>query len=593
MQRSISERARKYLQKQNQPFLLCKYISTDASIDEESSVSGLISVFAQYGSSNDMALFEASGLLNAGTKPNGRALVYLIRASSTLGYLSYGQQLHCYVLRSGFCSNVFVSTVLIGFYVKFELLSDAHKVFDEIPEPSVVSWNSLISGYVQSGRCVKALNLFLQLVRSELRADPFSFTAALAACGQVSLLQPGMSIHSKVVKLGLEWSVFIGNCLIDMYGKCGYVEEAIQAFNKMVDKDIISWNSVIAACARNQRLEQAFFFFHEMANPDTISYNELISGIAQFGNMEDAIKILSNMPNPNSSSWNSVITGYVNRAQPWEALEFFSEMHSKDVEMDQFTFSSILSGSAGLSALTWGILIHCCTMKYGLDTRIVVGSALIDMYSKCGRVKIAESIFQLLPRKNLITWNAMISGFAHNGNSAMVIQLFEQLKKVRDLKPDGITFLNVLLACWDNQMPLHTAMKYFESMIKDYGIGPMAEHCSSMIRLMGQGGEVWRAQKMIYELGFGSCGIVWSALLGACGACGNLEVAEVAAAKVIELEGNDEFVYVIMSNIYSCYGKWGNASVVRELMRGRGVRKEAGCSWIELENVVSHSSMVQ
>ncbi|KAK9274689.1 hypothetical protein L1049_021940 [Liquidambar formosana] len=129
-------------------------------------------------------------------------------------------------------------------------------------------------------------------------------------------------------------------------------------------------------------------------------------------------------------------------------------------------------------------------------------------------------------------------------------------------------------------------------MIKDYGIEPTVEHCCSMIRLMGQRGELWRAEKIIYELGFGSCGLVWRALLGACGACGDLKVAEVAAAKVLQLEGDNEFVYVMMSNINACYGKWGDVKVVRDLMRERGVRKEAGCSWIEVENMIPTSPMV-
>lgn len=222
-----------------------------------------------------------------------------------------------------------------------------------------------------------------------------------------------------------------------------------------------------------------------------------------------------------------------------------------------------------------------------MDKSVVVGSALIDMYSKCGQVQNAELIFKSLPEKNLVTWNAMISGFAHSGNSNKVIELYEQLKMVKDLKPDAITFLNVLSACWHKQTPLEVANQYFESMIKNYGVEAMPEHCASMIRLMGKWGDVQGAKKLIGELGFGSCGLVWRALLGACGTCGDLKVAELAAAKVIELEGDKEFVYIMMSNIYAAYGKWGDVSMVRELMRQRGVRKEVGCSWIELDNKVS------
>ena len=604
MQRSLSRRFQKCLQKQKQSQLLVsKFITTNFTIQENhvnatrtrenhDSWTNLILALAQTGANNELALYEASQELNSGTKPNACALVHLVRASTNLGYYSYAHQLHSYILRSGFVSNVFISAAFIRFYIR-DSLSDAHKLFDEIPQPSVVSWNTLISGYVHSGRFSKALDLFLQLDSSEFFADSFTFTAGLAACGQLGLLQLGKSIHNKIVKFGVQCSIFVANCLIDMYGKCGDVEDAILVFNKMKDKDTISWNSVIAACARNRLLVQAFGFLHHMPNPDTISYNELINGLAHFGDIEDAIHIMSNMPSPNSSSWNSIITGYVNQDRAREALNIFCRMHSKDVEMDQFTFSSVLSGIAVLSALTWGMLIHCCTIKCGLDTSIVVGSALVDMYSKCGSVENAELVFQSLPRKNMVTWNAMISGFALNGDSTKVIQLFEQLKMERDVKPDGITFLNVLSACSHSGVALEIATQYFELMIEDYGIEPTVEHCCSMIRLMGQSGEVWRAERMIFELGFGSCGLVWRALLGACGACGNLKVARTAASKVIKLEGDDDYVYVMLSNIYAFYGKWGHVREVRESMRKKQVRKEAGCSWIEVDNVNSNLTFLR
>ncbi|KAF2313089.1 hypothetical protein GH714_009195 [Hevea brasiliensis] len=177
--------------------------------------------------------------------------------------------------------------------------------------------------------------------------------------------------------------------------------------------------------------------------------------------------------------------------------------------------------------------------KGRLDTYVVVGSSLIDMYSKCGQVKNAESMFQLLPKRNIITWNAMISGYAYNGDSGKVIQQLRELKMVADLKPDGVTFLNVIAACSNTEVPLQQAIGYFESMINDYGIEPTIEHCCSMIRLMGQRGE-----------GF--------------------KVANIAAAKVIELEGDDDYVYVMMSNIFASYGKWRDVSKVRKIMRDRG-----------------------
>ncbi|CAI9095791.1 OLC1v1031806C1 [Oldenlandia corymbosa var. corymbosa] len=526
--------------------------------------------------------------LNPCSNPNDRELVRLIRESTRNDWFSIGQQLHCRATASGLDSNVFVSTALINFYLKFELINEAHNLFDEMPHPNLVSWNSLISGYIRSGQCRKALNLFIQLETCDVSADSYSCTAALSACGQLSFLLLGRSIHSKIVKLGVASSVVVGNCLTDMYGKCGAVEDSVRVFEEMNEKDVISLNSVIAANARNGRLEQALNFLHQMSGPDTISYNEVISGIAQFGHIEDAIDILFKMPQPNSSSWNSVITGYVNRNRARDALEFFCKMQLAGVRMDQFTYSSILSGVASLSAIIWGMVVHCCTIKCGVDQSVVVGSALIDMYSKCGRITEAEICFHSLQNKNLITWNAMLSGYAHNGHFIKVIQLFEQLIKVQDLHPDGITFLNVLSACWHSRVPLEAANLYLKSMMNDYKIDATAEHCSCMIRIMGEEGKLNGAENMINELGFESCSAVWRALLSASVGCGNVEAAELAAEKVMKLEGDSEYVYVVMSNLYAGNEKWKDVRNIRALMKERNVRKEAGHSWIELENAYSN-----
>ena len=380
----------------------------------------------------------------------------------------------------------------------------------------------------------------------------------------------------------------VANCLIVMYGKCGSLERAVRIFSQTIEKDVISWNSVIAASANNGHIELAYKFLHLMPNTDTVSYNGLINGIAQFGNVEVAVQVLSSLPSPNSSSWNSVITGFLDTNRAREALDMFRKMHLRKVEMDEFTFSIILNGIACLSALTWGMLIHCCTIKCGLDASVFVGSALIDMYSKCGQVKNAESIFvHALPNKNLVSWNAMLSGYARNGDSVRVIHLFQSLKMEREIKPDGITFLNLISVCSHSEIPFEVAIRYFESMIDEYKIAPSIEHCCSMIRLMGQKGELWRAERMIHELGFESCGVVWRALLGACGTQADLQVAEIAAAKVIELERDEDCVYVMMSNMYASCGRWEDVNAIRGFMSRKGIRKEAGSSWIEIDSSVS------
>ncbi|KAL3652211.1 hypothetical protein CASFOL_001892 [Castilleja foliolosa] len=575
------------------PQQISKNYQTFLENDSITSWTSVLSELTPKGPISGSALTKATQLFRSGSKPNAYALVHLTRACTNTGLFSHVEQLHTHTLKSGFISNVFVSTALINFYVRFDLVNDALNLFVEMPERTVVSWNSLISGYVHSGQFRKALEVFVQLERSQLYADSYSFTAALSACGHLRMAHVGKAVHSKIVKRGVDCSVFVSNCLIDMYGKCGYVIESMKVFEYTVEKDMFSWNSILAANARNGKLEVAFNLLHKMPNPDTISYNELIHGIAQFGELNDAMDILSRIPNPNSSSWNSIITGYANRGRPTEAFECFRRMHnSSGAHMDEFTFSSILSGIASLSAIVWGSIIHCCALKSGLNEYVVVGSAIMDMYFKCGRIDEAEKIFQSLPEKNLITWNILISGHAHNGNSQKVIELFEKLKTVNKLEPDEITFLNVLSACWHSKISIKVASRYFEMMIMEYMIDPLPEHCSLMIKMMGREGDVSKAEKMIVGLGFDRCGVVWKSLIGACVACGDIRVADMAAKKLIELEGDSEFVYVMMSNINALHGKWEDVGCIRKAMKEKKVWKGAGFSWIDVQKDAVRSKII-
>ena len=536
------------------------------------------------------ALHAAVELLNDGDKPDDTSsvMVHLLRVSGNHGYVSLCRQLHGYVVKHGYVSETRLSNSLMRFYKTSDSLEDAHRLFDEMPDPDVISWNSLVSGYVQSGRLQEGLCLFLDLERSNVFPNEFSFTAALAACARLKISWLGACIHSKIVKLGMEkGNVVVGNCLIDMYGKCGSMDDAVLVFRHMEEKDTVSWNAIVASCSRNRKLELGLWFFHQMPNPDTVTYNELIDAFVKSEDFNSAFQILSCMPNPNSSSWNTILTGYVNSEQSREATQFFTKMHSYGVRLDEYSLSIVLAAIAALAVVPWGRVIHSCGLKLGLDSRVVVASALIDMYSKCGMLKQAELMFWTMPRKNLIAWNAMIYGYARNGDSTEAIKLFSQLKQERFLKPDGITFLNLLAVCSHCEVPMELTLGYFEMMVNEYGIKPRVEHCCSLIRAMARRGDIWQAKKVIQEFGFGFDGVAWRALLGACSAGKDLKAAKAVAGKIVVLGevDEDEYVYIVMSNLYAYHEIWREVSQIRKIMREKGVEKEVGSSWIQEQNV--------
>ncbi|VVB08256.1 unnamed protein product [Arabis nemorensis] len=546
----------------------------------------IVPALAQSGSIG--ALHDAVELLNDGYKGDASTLVHLLRVSGNHGCVSLCRQLHGYVVKHGFFSETRLSNSLMRFYKTSDSLEDAHKVFDEMPDPDVISWNSLVSGYAQSGRFQEGLCLFLDLHRSDVFPNEFSFTVALAACARVHISRLGACIHSKIVKLGIDkGNVVVGNCLIDMYGKCGSMEDAVLVFQHMEEKDTVSWNTIVASCSRNGKLELGLWFFHQMPNPDTVTYNQIIDGFVKSGDFNSAFQILSSMPKPNTSSWNTILAGYVNSDQSGEATEFFTKMHLLGMRFDEYSLSIVLAAIAALAVVPWGSLIHSCALKLGLDSRVVVASALIDMYSKCGMLKHAELMFSTMPRKNLIVWNTMISGYARNGDSTEAIMLFNQLKQERFLKPDRCTFLNLLAVCSHCEVPMELTLGYFEMMINEYGIKPSVEHCCSLIKAMTQSGNVWQAKNVIQEFGFGYNGVAWKALLSACSARKDLKAAKTIAAKIVELgeADEDEYIYIVMSNLYAYHERWREVGQIRKIMRERGVKKEVGSSWIQEQNM--------
>ncbi|KAK1326453.1 putative pentatricopeptide repeat-containing protein [Acorus calamus] len=552
---------------------------TNTTQDQTFSWTALLSGLAPQPGTTARSLPLTSRTRGSGVEPNSFTVVSFVRASTNLGSISHGRQAHALALKHGFLSNAYVLSALVSMYTKLDQSRDACDLLDEIHRPSVVAWNALISGHVQCGRSSDALVLFSVM---NVRPDAYTFTAALTACAVSSFAETGMCIHCGTVKSGFATSVVVANCLIDMYGKCGRPHDAIRAFGETGVRDSVTWNSAIGAAARNGRIEEVRALLREMPAPDTISYNEVIDAVARFGDMDEALRILDEMPAPNASSWNSIIGGYVRSGRAEEALAFFKMIHSRgSFAKDDFTYSSVLSGIADASNLGWGMQVHSLLVKSGQpDSRVHIWSSLIDMYAKCGRVEEAEAVFASLKVKNLVLWNAILSGEARNGNVGKVLQLFEEMRG--SVEPDHVTFVSVLSACARDGEMRRRAGGYFREMVGTYGIDPMVEHCTCMVRVLVEGGELCEAVKVACDAGFGSNGAVWRTFLGGlCGAGGDVKAAEVVAAKVIELGGDgDDYVYVLMSNAYASCGRWGEARRLREAMRGKGLCKEAGSSWI-------------
>ncbi|XP_057865928.2 pentatricopeptide repeat-containing protein At2g03880, mitochondrial [Cryptomeria japonica] len=510
---------------------------------------------------------------------------------------------------------------LIAGYAKSGNFEDARKLFDEMPERGNVSWTSMIAGYVQNGRRGDALELFEKMQGADVEVDQFIYAVVLSACASLASLQGGKAIHARLFRNGMDSDVYIGNALLDMYAKCGVLEDAHQVFDKLLERDDVSWNGMISGYARYGYGEEALRFFLQMQqanmkptpftfasllsacasmsflkqgnqihsyivknnlDSNVILSNALIDMYAKCGSLENGIKVFDRMPQSDVISWNTLIAGNACNDRGEDALELFMKMRWTGLKSSQCTLASVLSACASLATLDLGKQVHGNIIQIGFESDGFVGSALIDTYAKCGRINDARQVFAGIPDKNAVSWTTMIVGYAQNGCGKEALQLFEEMLLV-GMKPNHITFVGVLAACSHAGL-VDEGRFYFDSMSRNHGITPVAEHYTCVIDLFGRAGILEEVEHLIDNLPFEPDAFMWGSILGACRIHGNEKLAKRAADCHFKLDPENAAPYVLLSNIYAANGKWENVAEVRKMMSGKLVKKQPGCSWVEIKN---------
>ncbi|OIW09101.1 hypothetical protein TanjilG_16328 [Lupinus angustifolius] len=417
--------------------------------------------------------------------------------------------------------NQDLATKLVNLYSVCNSPWYAHKVFDKIPKGNLFLWNVLIRGYAWNGPHEVAISLYHQMIVYGLSPDNFTFPFVLKACSALSAIGVGRRIHECVIRTGWERDVFVGAALVDMYAKCGCVVDAHRVFNEIVVRDAVLWNSMLAAYAQN-------------GHPD-------------------------------------------------ESLDLCREMVLTGVKPTEATLVTVISSSADTACLPHGKEIHGHSWRHGFQFNDKVKTALIDMYAKCGSVKAARVLFEQLWEKRVVSWNAIITGYAMHGLAIEALDLFEKMRK--EARPDHITFVGVLAACSRGRL-LDEGREFYNMMVRDYGINPTVQHFTCMVDLLGHCGQLGEAYDLIRQMTVLPDSGVWGALLNACKIHGNVELAELALEKLTELEPDDSGNYVILANMYAQSGNWEGVARLRQLMIDKGIKKNIACSWIEVKNKV-------
>ncbi|XP_057841168.2 pentatricopeptide repeat-containing protein At4g02750 isoform X3 [Cryptomeria japonica] len=483
-----------------------------------------------------------------------------------------------------FARNPFFQNNLINMYAKCGNLMDARKLFDRMTERDIFSWNMIIAAYRKHGFPEEALQLFHQIKPSGVEADQFTFVSILPACAKMGAHEHGIIIHQRIIERGLLSNVVVASALIDMYAKCGSIQKACELFDKLPKRDAVSWNSMIAGYVQNGVLDQAVKLFKEMPQPNVVSWNAIIAGYAQNGAFDEAMRLFEEMPQPNVVSWNAIIAGYAQNGFVEKALEIFKQMQLARVKPDSATFAGVLPACAKTGALEQGMEFHQRIIKSGFLSDVAVVNSIIDMYAKCGSIKKAHDLFDKMHHPNVVSWTAMIAGYAMHGYGKDALKVFEAMKDSQ-IQPNHVSFICVLFAC------SHTGLvdeggKYFNCMTEAHYIIPTMDHYVCMADLLGRVGYLEEALNFIIKMPLKPDVDVWMSLLGVCRSHENIELGEFAAEQLFELDPKHTSSYVLLSDIYAKEGKWAGLQKIRKLSKDRGIKKIPGCSWIEVHKMV-------
>lgn len=383
-----------------------------------------------------------------------------------------------------------------------------------------------------------------------IEPNAFTFSSALKSCP----LKPGQALHSQTVKFSLDKDLYVSTSLVDLYARGGDVLSAEKQFAAMPQRSLVSLTTMLTCYAKQGEVAAARVLFDDMEEKDVVCWNVMIDGYAQHG--------LAN-----------------------EALVLFRRMLAEKVEPNEVTAVAVLSACGQIGALESGRWIHSyIENRRNIKVNAQVGTALINMYSKCGSLKDARLVFDRVNDKDVVVWNSMIVGYAMHGFGKDALQLFNEMCRIR-LKPSDITFIGLLSACAHAGL-VNEGRRFFNTMKDEYAIEPKVEHYGCMVNLLSHAGQVEEAYKLVMDMKIEPDSVLWGTLLGACRLHGNIALGEKIAEYLICQNLANSGTYVLLSNIYAAIGNWDGVARVRTLMKEKGVQKEPGCSSIELSNKV-------
>ncbi|XP_054812820.1 pentatricopeptide repeat-containing protein At1g31430 isoform X3 [Prosopis cineraria] len=497
-----------------------------------------------------------SQLRKDGLWPDNYTYPFVLKALGCIGEFNEAVKVHGFIVKTGLEFDTYVCNSLMRMYAELGKVDSFKKLFENMPLRDKVSWNIMITSYVKCRRFKEAINIFRRMLdESNEKPDEATVVSTLSACTALRDLDLGKEIHSYVLNEFLLTTI-VGNALVDMYCKGGCVSMAREIFDKMPVKNVVCWTSMINGYVNCGQLDEAQHLFEKSPTRDIVLWTAMINGYVQFNCFDEAVAL-------------------------------FQEMQMRKIKPDKFIVVTLLTGCAQLGALEQGKWIHGYIDGSKMTVDVVVGTALIEMYAKCGCVEKSLEIFFRLRERDTATWTSIICGLAINGKTSKALELFQEMKKF-GARPDDITFIGVLSACSHGGL-VEEGRKIFYSMKRTYQIEPKVQHYGCFIDLLGRAGLLHEAEELIKKLPDQNNETIiplYGALLSACRFYGNIEMGERIAQQLANIEYVDSSLHALLANIYASADRWEDASKVRSKMKDMGIKKFPGCSAIEVNGIL-------
>ncbi|XP_039125023.1 pentatricopeptide repeat-containing protein At4g21065-like isoform X1 [Dioscorea cayenensis subsp. rotundata] len=441
--------------------------------------------------------------------------------------LNHLKRIHAKLLRSGEILDTLAAGKLISDIVASGAtnLGYARSLFAWIQPPlNTFMWNSLIRGYAHGGDPCEAIALYCQMLADGYVPNNYTFPFVLKACTRIADPRVGLGVHGTLIRHGFEdFDPFIQTSLVNFYASCGCIVVAQKLFDRSPQRDVTSWNALIKA--------------------------------------------------------------YIGCCRYSDAIRVFRMMQDgSNARADEITMLGVISACAHLGALDMGKWVHAYVDRCCMRLTTNLGTALINMYARCGEIETASSLFDNMKEKDVRAWSVMISGLALNGLAKEALDLFAEMQNA-GVKPDSVTITGVLSAC-SHAGYVQKGMKLLDEMQELYFVEPTIEHYGCVVDLLGRAGELEKALALIKRMRLKPDVMIWGAMLVACRVHKNVEIGEMAAKEMLELDSQNAGALVFLSNVYAAIGKWDMVEQVRCLMKEQRIRKPPGSSSIELDGVV-------